>query len=221
MPLLAGTAEVVITPPVGTFLEGYGARSSGSVGVHDDLHARAVVVDDGTTQAAIVSCDLIGIDRHTTGAVRALVAEATDIPAEHVMVAATHTHAGPSACTGRTTARCADVTNRLIAGAVEQAWRAKRPAVLKAGRGSVDSCEPEPPRPCIARGRCVARVAVRRALTRGAAGGVDRELRLPLDGALSHEHADQRRLPGLRDRHSAQGRRRIARRCSSTAPAAT
>ena len=61
--LLAGAAEVVITPPVGTCLEGYGARDGGIAGVHDDLHARALVVDDGTTQAAIVSCDLIGVDR--------------------------------------------------------------------------------------------------------------------------------------------------------------
>lgn len=139
MTLLAGTAQVVITPPVGAFLEGYGARSTGSVGVHDDLHARAIVVDDGRTQAAIVSCDLIGIDRHTTAAVRALVARATDIPTENVMVAATHTHAGPVGMHRQDDAQLRDVMNRLIAGAVDQAWRAKQPAVLKAGRGSVDS----------------------------------------------------------------------------------
>jgi hypothetical protein len=137
--LQAGAAEVVITPPVGTWLEGYGARTSGSVGVHDDLHARALVVDDGETQAALVSCDLIGVDRHMTGAVRALVAQATDIPAEHVMVAATHTHAGPRGMHRQDDQPLRDVTARLIAGAVEQAWRSKRPAVLKAGRGSVDS----------------------------------------------------------------------------------
>src|SRR5205085_2179573 len=32
MTLLAGAAEVVITPPIGTFLDGYGARNSGSIG---------------------------------------------------------------------------------------------------------------------------------------------------------------------------------------------
>jgi hypothetical protein len=139
MTLLAGTAEVVITPPVGTFLEGYGARTSGSVGVHDDLYARAIVVDDGATQVAIVSCDLIGIDRHTTASVRALVAQATEIPAENVMVAATHTHAGPVGMHRHDDGPLREVMNRMIAGAVEQAWREKRPAVLKAGRGSVDT----------------------------------------------------------------------------------
>ena len=68
--LLAGAAEVVITPPVGTLLDGYGARTSGSVGVHDDLHARALVIDDGATQVALVSCDLIAVDRRLVAAVR-------------------------------------------------------------------------------------------------------------------------------------------------------
>ncbi len=137
--LRVGAASVVITPPVGTWLEGYGGRTSGSTGVHDDLHARAVVVDDGVTQAAIVSCDLVGVDRHTTAAVRALVAAATDIPAAHVMVAATHTHAGPVGMHRRDDDALRDVTNRLIAGSIIEAWRNRRLAVLKAGRGSVDT----------------------------------------------------------------------------------
>ena len=62
----AGAAEVIITPPIGTLLDGYGGRIGGSIGVHDDLHARAIVVDDGVTQAAIVSCELIGVDRRSS-----------------------------------------------------------------------------------------------------------------------------------------------------------
>lgn len=137
--LQAGFASVVITPPVGTKLEGYGGREGGSVGVHDDLYARALVLDDGATQTAIVSCDLIGIDRHTTAAVRELVETTTGIPASHVLVCATHTHAGPVGMHRRDDQTLRDVQNRSIAGAVEQAWRAKRPAVLKAGIGDVDS----------------------------------------------------------------------------------
>lgn len=139
MTLRAGGSEVVITPPVGTWLEGYGARTSGSVGVHDDLHARAIVVDDGTSRAAIVSCDLIGVDRHQTAAVRELVAAATDIPMSHIMVAATHTHAGPRAMHRQDDTPLRDVLSRTIAGAVTQAWRSRQPVVLKAGGGSVDS----------------------------------------------------------------------------------
>lgn len=137
--LLVGAAEVVITPPVGTWLEGYGARTSGSVGVHDDLHARALVLDDGTTSAAIVSCDLIGVDRHQTAAVRELVAAATDIPGSHVMVAATHTHAGPRGMHRQEDGALREILSRQIAGAVAEAWAGRRPAAVKAGRGSVDS----------------------------------------------------------------------------------
>jgi len=139
MTFLAGAAEVVITPPVGTFLDGYSARSTGSVGVHDDLHARAIVVDDGATQAALVGCDLIGIDRRLAAAVRQIVHEATGMPREHIMVSATHTHAGPAGLRADMNAELTDVTARLIAGAIISAHGRLRPAVVKAGAGNVDS----------------------------------------------------------------------------------
>lgn len=139
MTLRAGAAEVVITPPVGTFLDGYGARTTGSVGVHDDLHARAIVVDDGATQAAIVACDLIGVDRRLTAEVRRIAHEATGIPAAHIMVSATHTHAGPAGLRADMDAGLTATMARLIAGAIIAAHGDLRPAVLKAGRGSVDS----------------------------------------------------------------------------------
>lgn len=137
--LLVGASQVVITPPIGTWLEGYGARTSGSTGVHDDLYARALVLDDHEVQAAVISCDLIGVDRHQTAAVRDLVASETDIPAGNIMLAATHTHAGPRGMHRQDDGSLRDVLGRLIAGAVIDAWRSKRPAVLKAGRGTVES----------------------------------------------------------------------------------
>lgn len=139
MTLLAGAAQVVITPPVGSWLEGYGGKTSGSLGVHDDLHARALVLDDGATQAAIVACDLIGIDRRMTARVRELAAEATGIPGNHLMVAATHTHQGPEVLRAGRDEGIFDMTSRLIAGAVAAAHRQRRPAILKAGRGTVDT----------------------------------------------------------------------------------
>jgi neutral ceramidase len=137
--LLAGAAEVVITPPVGTFLDGYGARTSGSVGVHDDLHARALVVDDGAAQIALVSCDLIAVDRRLVAAVRSIASSATGIAAEHILVAATHTHAGPAGLRAELDGPLTENMARLIAGAIVAAHGKKQPAVLKAGRGSVDS----------------------------------------------------------------------------------
>ena len=139
MTLLAGAAEVVITPPIGTYLDGYGARASGSVGVHDDLHARALVADDGTTRVALVSCDLIGVDRRLVALVREIAGAATGIPPANILVAATHTHAGPAGLRADLNAPLTETMARLIAGAVVAAYGRRRPAVLKAGRGSVDS----------------------------------------------------------------------------------
>ena len=139
MTLLAGAAQVVITPPVGTFLDGYGARSSGSIGVHDDLHARAIVIDDGTTQAAVVGCDLIGVDRRLVAMARERAAAATGSPSANMRIAATHTHAGPAGLRRDLDEPLTDVMARAIAGAIIDAHGRKRPAVLKAGRGSVDS----------------------------------------------------------------------------------
>lgn len=139
MTFLAGAAEVVITPPVGTYLDGYSARGSGSVGVHDDLHARALVLDDGATRAALVSCDLIGVDRRLVAAARDIASAATGIPASNILIAATHTHAGPAGLRADLDAPLTETMARLIAGAIDAAHHRKRPAVLKAGRGSVDS----------------------------------------------------------------------------------
>ena len=139
MTLLAGAAEVVITPPVGTPLDGYGGRVGGSVAVHDDLHARAIVIDDGASECAIVSCDLIGVDRRLVAAARTRASDATGVPPAHIMIAATHTHAGPAGLRRDLDEALTDVTARTIAGVIAAAHRAKRPAVLKVGRGSVDT----------------------------------------------------------------------------------
>lgn len=137
--LRAGAAEVVITPPVGTRMDGYTSRLGRSVGIHDDLHARAIVVDDGDTSATIVSCDLLGVDRRMVASVRERASAATGIPAANIMVAATHTHGGPAGLRVDRDEALVEVMARTIAGGIIEAHARMRPAVLKVGRGSVDS----------------------------------------------------------------------------------
>lgn len=139
MTLRAGAAEIVITPPVGTLLDGYGGREGGAVDVHDDLHARALVLDDGEARCAIVSCDLVGVNRRLVASIREQASAATGIPAEHIMVAATHTHAGPAGLRREIDAPLAEIMSRTVAGAIAAAERRLRPAVLKTGEGSVDT----------------------------------------------------------------------------------
>ncbi len=59
--LLAGAATAHITPPASVLMDGYGARAQSSQGVHDELVARALVLEQGDETAAIISCDLLGM----------------------------------------------------------------------------------------------------------------------------------------------------------------
>jgi hypothetical protein len=92
--LLLGAAAVKITPSPGTPLAGY-YNERGSQGVLDDIYAKATVLDDGKTEAAMVVCDLIGLPRAVVVEARRIVVEKTGIPATHVMISATHTHTAP------------------------------------------------------------------------------------------------------------------------------
>ncbi len=90
----AGTARVKITPPDGTPMAGY-FHERGSTGVHDDLWARALVVESGGQRAALVSCDVIHIPDGVAAEARRLIEAETGLKAERVMISATHAHTGP------------------------------------------------------------------------------------------------------------------------------
>src|SRR5690606_29223876 len=68
-----------------------------AVHVHDELHARSLVLDDGTTKLALVVCDLLGLHRSLSIEARRLIEQATGIPPENVMISATHTHSAATA----------------------------------------------------------------------------------------------------------------------------
>ncbi len=95
-PLRAGAATSNITPPLGTIIVG-GFAPFPAQDVHDELHARCLVLDDGTTRLAIVICDLLGLHRTVSVEARRLITDATGIPAENVVVAGTHTHSAGTA----------------------------------------------------------------------------------------------------------------------------
>ncbi|RKY63725.1 MAG: hypothetical protein DRP99_03535, partial [Candidatus Latescibacterota bacterium] len=56
--LKAGAACLDITPPLGVAMAGY-RRARYAKGIHDPLCAKALVLDDGRTQIALVALDLI------------------------------------------------------------------------------------------------------------------------------------------------------------------
>lgn len=95
-PLKAGAATSNITPELGGGIIG-GFLPIPSKHVHDELHARCLVLDDGSTQVAIVVCDLLGLHRGVSDEARKLIAERLGIPRDNVMISGTHTHSAISA----------------------------------------------------------------------------------------------------------------------------
>lgn len=135
-----GTAAIKITPPLGTPMAGYYSRRD-SEGVLDDLYAKAVVLDDGKTKAAMVVCDLIGLPRAVVVEARRITAEKTDIPASNVMISATHTHTAPVVIGGSAIDDLVTGGSKLskdyaaqlpkrIALAVEDAYKRRTPAFI-------------------------------------------------------------------------------------------
>lgn len=60
--------------------------------VHDPLHARCLVLDDGMKQLAIVVCDSCMIPRELLDEAKRIASNATGIPVERMLISATHTH---------------------------------------------------------------------------------------------------------------------------------
>ncbi|MBI4551176.1 MAG: neutral/alkaline non-lysosomal ceramidase N-terminal domain-containing protein [Candidatus Latescibacteria bacterium] len=146
----AGTARVDITPPLTIPYLGYEPRHALFHGVHDPLYARAVAVDDGTTQAVVIAADSIGFsnailgpDRNFTREVRQRVHQRTGVPAEHVMLASSHAHSTPETIHLRrlldtpAAGPWLEVLIDQLASAASMAVERRRPHTLKIGTGEV------------------------------------------------------------------------------------
>jgi hypothetical protein len=135
--LRAGAAASNITPPLGAPINGY-FNDRRARHVHDELHARTLVLDDGHTRLALVVCDSCMIPRAVVDAARGRIEQRTGLPGSRVLICATHTHTAP-ACMGLfQTEPDADYTAFLIgriADAVERAMHNLAPAEIGWGIG--------------------------------------------------------------------------------------
>jgi len=141
--LSAGWSEVIITPPVGTYLAGY-FEPRKSIGVHDDLYARALFLSDENVDLAIVVCDLLCVDKEIVKGVREIVREELGVPEDNVMIAATHTHTGPYTVkdfmgSEKLSEEYFNVLPKLIAGAVIEAYGKLKEVKMGLGLGREDS----------------------------------------------------------------------------------
>src|SRR4051794_31365043 len=129
--LRAGAFARDITPEVfpvivnGNFTEVIATKAN------DRLHARALVVDDGGTTIAIVVVDSCMLPRELLDDAKARAGRLTGIPADRILISATHSHTAPSAmgCLGSDAdANYVKVLPDLLARAIQEAQRRLAPA---------------------------------------------------------------------------------------------
>lgn len=91
----AGAATSNITPPLGEPIVGGWAPFPATY-VHDELHARILVLHDGAGMLAFVVCDNVAVPRDVFDEAKRLVEKETGIPPERLLFSATHTHSATS-----------------------------------------------------------------------------------------------------------------------------
>jgi hypothetical protein len=146
----AGLAGVKITPPQPVFMAGYAGRNKPYESVHDDLWAKAMVLEDvAGTRGILITTDLIGFPAEIATPLRDRIADKTKTPAKSVIINSSHTHTGPTlnldptpregralADAERTAAYTKDLCDKLVSLA-EEASSKLQPAKLSFGAGVV------------------------------------------------------------------------------------
>ena len=137
--LRAGAVVVDITPALGVANGGVIARGGPVTHIHDELHARCLMLDDGATRLAIAICDMRMLGGEVVARAKSLAGEATGLAPENILIAATHTHAAPAMVAIHPEPRdraYAEFVARRIADGITRAGHHLAPAKVGWGFGS-------------------------------------------------------------------------------------
>src|ERR1035438_3474953 len=77
-------------------MSGYSGRAEGFKGIHDHIYARAIVLSDGSKQAAILTWELVGVPTPVWEELSQRIAKETGIQPEYLLLAAVHDHSAPT-----------------------------------------------------------------------------------------------------------------------------
>ena len=92
----AGAFAIDVTPQKLPVIVNGGMTEHTTSTVTDPLHARCLVLDDGTVEIAIAVVDSCVIPQPLLDEAKALAAKATGIPASRMLISSTHCHSAPS-----------------------------------------------------------------------------------------------------------------------------
>ena len=139
-PLRAGAARVDITPSADAALPmaGYAGRTQGFKGIHDRLYVRAIVVDDGATQAAIVAWESLFVPDAVWTSLSKRIAGEAGIRSENLLLSAVHSHGAPTLAPTEPTAQQTAYRTSVENAAIEAVRRARaqlQPARFGIGLG--------------------------------------------------------------------------------------
>lgn len=133
----AGAATSNITPKIGTSING-NFRDVKVQNIHDETHARSLVLDDGNTCLAFVVMDLCMVSREILDKAKARAHKETGIPIENMLMSAIHTHSGGAAVPvfqSDPDPGYVDFLSERAADALIRAYRNRRPARIGWGVG--------------------------------------------------------------------------------------
>ncbi len=94
--LRAGAYAMDITPAKLPISVNGSMTDRQATAVHDRLHARCLILDDGKIELAIAVCDSCMMPREVLDDAKAQAARLTGIPPGRMLIAATHTHTAPT-----------------------------------------------------------------------------------------------------------------------------
>jgi len=120
-PLKAGAAKVNITPAKAELPANY-------LGVNDSIYSRAIVVNSGTVNAALITVDIGAIRDNMWQNITRRIEKELGIPVQNILITATHTHAVPFGMGG-------EKLEQKIFESVKQAKNKLQPARIGYGTG--------------------------------------------------------------------------------------
>ena len=128
----------------GFYMGGYGfyTERGAAQGVADPIYVRSMALGYGAAEGGIFAvADSVGMGNLWTRQIRASVAEATGLSTEQIVIASTHTHAGPDfqGLWGGVPEVYRERAIAVVVDSMTAAWDAREPAQLRVSSASADN----------------------------------------------------------------------------------
>lgn len=87
-----GVSTRCITPKWPVYMAGYAIRKTRCEGIHDDLYAKTVLLNDGEKSVLLISCDVISLRRNWTDMIKEEIQKKHGFERDAILIQTTHTH---------------------------------------------------------------------------------------------------------------------------------